>query len=101
MDPGRVLVQHAWLDGTPDLDGYVGPGCFNADRGFMEWPAPQDSVPLIDYVTVDPSAGNFWAIEWWCVNPVTMRRYLIWDAARGCAPATSWTGPGGPEVRRA
>ena len=78
IDPGRVLVQHAWLDGTPDMDGYVGPGCFNLDRGFMEWPGAPDGTTLIDYVTVDPSAGNFWAIEWWCVNPTTMRRYLIW-----------------------
>lgn len=78
VDPGRTLVQHAWLDGTPDADGYVGPGCWNLERGFMEWPASPDGVVLVDYVTVDPSAGNFWAIEWWCVNPVTMRRYLIW-----------------------
>src|SRR5207253_8104796 len=32
---------------------------------------------LVDYVTVDPSAGNFWGIEWWAINPETKVRYLI------------------------
>ncbi len=32
---------------------------------------------LIDYVTVDPSAGTWWGFEWWAIHPETMVRYLI------------------------
>lgn len=41
----------------------------------MQWPA--GVTGLIDYVTVDPSAGNFWGVEWWAIQPETKVRYLI------------------------
>jgi hypothetical protein len=28
-------------------------------------------------VSVDPSAGNFWGVEWWAIQPETRVRYLI------------------------
>jgi len=75
-DPGRVLVQEAWLRGEPDSEGYPSPGCYDHDRAFMQW--PEGVGPLIDYCTVDPAAGKWWALEWWAVNPATQWRYLIY-----------------------
>ena len=79
VDPGKVLVQQAWLDGGMDSEGFPAPGCWNRSRGFLEWPSLQETGnEQINYATCDPSAGNWWAIEWWCVSPATMRRYLIY-----------------------
>jgi len=74
-DPTQVLVLKEWLDGGTDWTGYKAPGCYDDDRGFYEW--PKDVGHLINYVTVDPAAGGWWAIEWWAVQPETRFRYLI------------------------
>jgi hypothetical protein len=74
-DPLAVLVQDAWLDGGRDHLGEEVPGCFDRDRGFWEW--PRGVGHLIDYVTVDPAAGNWWALEWWAVQPESRFNYLI------------------------
>jgi hypothetical protein len=79
-DPGRILVQAAWLDGGTDAQGVLTPGCMDRDRGFHEW--PNDTGPLIDYVAVDPSAGNWWVAEWWAYQPESEFNYLI-AAKRG------------------
>lgn len=78
-DPADVLVQEVWLDGGRDQWGYPAPGCYDRERGFMEWPK---QGPLIDYVLVDPSVANWWAVEWWALDPETMQRFLIWGSRR-------------------
>lgn len=84
-DPGKVLVQEAWLIGGEDSDGYPAPGCYNRERGFKEWPDPALTGPLVNYCTVDPSAGNWWAIEWWAISTETKRRYLIYGERKALA----------------
>lgn len=79
-DPSRILVQPVWLVGGTDADGYYAPGCYDRDRGFYEW--PEATGPLIDYVAVDPSAGNWWVAEWWAYQPDSEHNYLI-AAKRG------------------
>jgi hypothetical protein len=68
------LVLPVWILGGTDPYGYEAPGCMDRDRGFYNW-FPGQSV---DYVTVDPSAGNFWACEWWSLNVKTGIRSLVW-----------------------
>jgi hypothetical protein len=75
VDPAGALIDEAWIDGGVDRDGVAVPGCFDRERAFLEW--PKGVTGLIDYVTVDPSAGNFWALEWWAIQPETKVRYLI------------------------
>lgn len=69
-DPEAVLVLPVWLDGGQDPYGYDAPGCWDRERGFFEVPdtgAPPER--LISYAVVDPSASNWWAVEWWCLQP--------------------------------
>jgi hypothetical protein len=75
VDPAGALIDEAWVEGGTDREGFEAPGCLDLDRRFLEW--PKGMRGLIDYVTVDPSAGNFWAIEWWSANFETGVRYLI------------------------
>lgn len=84
-NPLDTLIQPAWIDGGTDLSGYTAIGCKDTNRGFWEWPA---GPGLIDYMVVDPSVSNFWAFEWWCVNPHTRVRYLIWGDRRRMNPGT-------------
>jgi len=75
VDPAGALIDDAWLVGGTDRDGFIVPGCFDEDRGFGKW--PQGVGALIDYVSVDPSAGNWWGVTWWAIQPETKVRYLI------------------------
>ena len=79
-DPAKILVQHAWLTGDVDHAGFQAPGSYDRDRGFWEWPAKVGD--LIDYCSVDPAAGNWWAFEWWAVSPESRHNYLI-EGRRG------------------
>ena len=78
-DPSAVLVQRAWLDGGTDPTGYPAPGCFDYDRGFLQWPRIAN---LINYVTVDPAAGKYWAVEWKAIDPVSKMRFLIYGTSK-------------------
>lgn len=74
-NPEDLLVQEAWIYGGTDSEGFEAIGCLDHDRGFYEWP----DAPVIDVVRVDPSASNFWAFEWWALEPVApYREWLIW-----------------------
>jgi hypothetical protein len=75
VDPSNMLVDPAWIDGGTGADGILTPGCYDEERGFLEWPSGVSG--LIDYVTVDPSAGNWWGIEWWAYQPESRVKYLI------------------------
>jgi hypothetical protein len=74
-DPARILVQQAWLEGGPDAEGLLAPGCYDRDRGFHAW--PREVGALVDYATLDPSVSGWWACEWWAVQPETRHNYLI------------------------
>jgi hypothetical protein len=74
-DPAKILVQHAWLTGDVDYAGFQAPGSYDRDRGFWEWPTKVG--PLIDYATVDPAAGHFWAMEFWSVSPESRHNWMI------------------------
>lgn len=76
MDPELALVQDSWLEGGIDpRTGEMFPGCYDRDRGFWEW--PQGVGQTIDYVAVDPSAGNWWVAEWWALQPESRHNYMI------------------------
>lgn len=75
-DPAKILVQPVWLEGGKDHEGFEAPGCYDRERGWMEWPDPKVGK-TIDYVAVDPSAGNWWVAEWWALQPESRHNYLI------------------------
>ncbi len=76
VDPAKILVQPIWLEGGTDpITNEVFPGCYDRDRGFHEWPVGVGN--LVDYATLDPSAGNFWVQQWWALQPETRHNYLI------------------------
>lgn len=80
-DPESVLVQPIWLDGGSDPWEFPAPGCYDADRGWMEH--PRGVGKLLDYCVVDPSGkSGYWAVEWWAIQPETKFRYLIWGTRR-------------------
>lgn len=65
------LIQEVWLTGGTDENGLILPGCFNYSRRLMEIPEDLDPSECYSVATVDPSAQNWWSIQWW-----------IWDAER-------------------
>lgn len=76
VDPAGSLVDEIWLTGGVDRGGFTVPGCYDENRGFMQWPS--DVKNLVNYVTVDPAAGaGYWAVMWWAISPETHVRYLI------------------------
>jgi len=80
-DPAKILVQKIWLEGGLDVfTGEEVPGSYDRGRSFYDHPT--DVGTLIDYVAVDPSAGNWWVAEWWAVQPETRHNYLI-EGRRG------------------
>lgn len=75
-DPEKVLVQHLWLEGGTDpVTKEVFPGCYDRDRAWQQY--PEGVGTLIDYATLDPSAGNWWVLQHWAVQPETKHNYLI------------------------
>lgn len=85
-DPASILVLPIWLDGGQDFTEFDAPGCYDRDRSFFEVPDVAPKERFINYVCVDPAAGNWWAIEWWALlpdpkrspNPYDWFRYLIY-----------------------
>lgn len=76
-NPEDVLVDPAWIYGGRDAEDFPADGCLDTDRGFYEW--PEGVKGLIDFVAVDPSGSNYWAFEWWALEPVEpFRSWLIW-----------------------
>ena len=75
-DPATVLVDPVWIDGGFDRDGVNHPGCWDNHRG--AWDIPRGlSHPYYCIATVDPSASNFWAMEFWIYHPASEQRFLI------------------------
>lgn len=81
IDPTSVLVPEQWIIGGIDEHGSMRPGCLDKDRARNTLP-PNLTPPLYSYMTVDPSAENYWALQWWVYCPANNYRYLM-DAWRG------------------
>lgn len=77
-DPEGVLVNPMYVTG----DGGF-PGCLDRERDIGELPefrpdgTPLDKRKCLSMVTLDPSVSNYWAMQWWVVDPVTELRYLV------------------------
>jgi hypothetical protein len=76
IDPANVLVNPLWITGGRAADGTEHPGCWDNDRGLAELPKGL-SGDLLSVATADPSASNYWAVQWWVVHPETEQRFLM------------------------
>jgi hypothetical protein len=74
------LIQEVWLTGGVGDDGIMYSGCYNYNRTLLKVPELLETrdddgyMPRQDcysIATVDPSAVNWWSIQWW-----------IWDAKK-------------------
>lgn len=71
------LVQRVWLEGGQDRATKV------YYEGCIDKALPLGTMPnglpgkLVSYCTVDPSASNYWCIQWWLHDPETGFRWLI------------------------
>lgn len=88
-DESAALVPRIWIEGgQTSRGGEEFPGCWDKDRGAMEFPANL-VAPNLSVVTVDPSPTRFWAIEHWLVNQPTGQRFLL-DLIRQAMDAPSF-----------
>ena len=73
------LVQEIWLTGGRDKDGFIYPGCYNYERSLLQFPATLDDrrPNLFSVATVDPSAVNWWSIQWWIWDSDDDKDYLM------------------------
>ena len=76
-NPEDVLVHKIWLEGGTDAQGDEHPGCYDRERGFLEWP---DRFTY-DYVCVDPSVTGWWVAEWWAMD-TSGYNHLIYGVRR-------------------
>lgn len=73
------LVQEVWLTGGVDEDGLVVPGCYDYDRELLSIPSHLNErrEHCFSIATVDPSARNFWSIQWWIWDQEEDKDYLV------------------------
>ena len=71
------LVQTIWLTGGAGEDGFVYPGCYDYDRALGDIPEHLKRENCYSLATLDPSAQNYWAFEWWIYDKSTDTDYLI------------------------
>lgn len=96
------LIQEVWLTGGTDDRGIVYPGCFNYGRRLLEIPPHLEEthmtvdgstyIPKQDcysIATVDPSAVNYWSIQWWVWDERNDKDYLV-DILRARLSADSF-----------
>jgi hypothetical protein len=73
----EVLVPKIWIEGR-DEDGVDYPGCWDAFRSVGDVSGIRGlSAPWYSVVTVDPSATNWWAVEWWILHPASSQAILV------------------------
>lgn len=91
------LVQEVWLTGGTDENNIIYPGCYNYGRRMLQIP-PHLSVEEDGYLprtdvfsvaTVDPSAVNWWSVQWWLWQTREDNDYLI-DILRARLSADSF-----------
>lgn len=63
-----ALIENAWIFGGTDSEGVDRPGCLDRERDISEVPKGWNGN-LLSMVTVDPSATNYWGIQWWLSSP--------------------------------
>lgn len=76
------LVQFVWLTGGTGKDGIIYPGCYDYERAMWELARDDNGDPLskencFSIATVDPSAKNWWSIQWWIYDAVADQDYLM------------------------
>ncbi len=71
------LVQTAWLTGGVDKDGITYPGCYDYTRRLEQIPEDLDPADCFSIATLDPSAQNWWSVQWWLYDIENDQDYLI------------------------
>ena len=71
------LVQKIWLTGGVDAEGVNYPGCYNYERRLLQIPEELDPANCFSIATLDPSAQNWWSVQWWLYDAVNDQDYLI------------------------
>lgn len=73
------LVEEVWLKGGVDSAGILAPGCYNYERKLLEVPKHllDRRHDLYSIATVDPSAQNWWSIQWWLYDRKNDKDYLL------------------------
>lgn len=79
------LIQEVWLTGGTDDEGIIYPGCYDYHRRLLQPPAHlsedvEGYLPKLDcysIATVDPSASNYWSIQWWIWHENSDTDYLM------------------------
>ena len=96
-DPGSALVLPIWIEGGLGPYAEEFPGCYDRERGFLEWP---EGVETVNYVGVDVAASGWWAVEWWAVEPRTLFNYLVYGARKkmGANDLLDWNNAGQKHV---
>src|SRR5713101_6804954 len=76
VSAGDILVPRVWIDGGRDETGEQYPGCWDEHRSINQLPRGL-STPWHSIVTADPSATNYWSVQWWIYHPASESRFLI------------------------
>ncbi len=71
------LVQKVWLTGGVDDDNITYPGCYNYERRLLQLPEDIDPADCFSIATLDPSAKNWWSVQWWIYDVENDKDYLI------------------------
>jgi len=71
------LVQKVWLTGGVDETNVTYPGCYNYERRLLQIPEDLDPSNCFSIATLDPSAQNWWSVQWWLYDAEHDKDYLI------------------------
>lgn len=76
-DTSENLVQKIWLTGGVDDEGIIYPGCYDYNRRLLDIPEDLKREDCFSIATLDPSAQNFWAFQWWFYDQKNDVDYLM------------------------
>ena len=65
VSEGTKLISRLWVHGGESVEGEIHPGCLDFERSIMEVPTHLHGKAVTSAASVDPSASNKWAVEWW------------------------------------
>ncbi len=71
------LVQKIWLTGGVDEDSVSYPGCYDYGRRLLGIPDDLDPADCFSIATLDPSAQNWWSVQWWLYDVANDKDYLV------------------------
>lgn len=75
VEADTALIEDIWVRGG---EGYMGeryPGCLDHERQLGVLPFVD--AQLLSIATVDPSPSEWWAVQWWVMDPRTETRWLV------------------------